>query len=90
VRAAFSFLASVVVTVGCVGTSSCVLDAGEPCCRVKLDCADGLSCFEGRCSPMCDDDAQCNEGEVCLEDAKVCRAVEREPSTCPYDDEDAP
>ena len=36
-----------------------------PCCAVDDECAGGFLCFEGRCAAHCDDDSQCNEGELC-------------------------
>lgn len=67
------------------------LPFGDPCCTGDAECADGMSCFEGRCAPRCDDeaelaDAQCDEGERCVEGAGVCRAEDPdvELERCPY------
>ncbi len=70
------------------------LPFGAPCCDDDVDCAEGARCFEGRCAPRCDDeaelaDAQCDEGERCVPGAGVCRAAdpEAELSACSYQDE---
>ena len=71
------------------------LPAGDPCCENDTECADGTRCFEGRCAPRCDDEAeqanlQCDEGERCVPVAGVCRAVapEVELERCPYVERD--
>lgn len=74
------------------------LPPGDPCCLGDAECAEGTTCFEGRCALRCDDtaplpDAQCDEGERCVPGAGVCRAVSAdvELERCPYDQrEDAP
>jgi hypothetical protein len=71
----------------------CTLPAGEPCCVDDLDCAEGARCFEDRCALQCDDDSQCDEGELCVESALesgvepgvesgVCRAAVRGAGPC--------
>jgi hypothetical protein len=52
-------------------------------CTTDADCADGLACVEGVCTPPpCETDADCTgEGEICC--AEACRVLE-----CCIDDED--
>lgn len=84
-----AFLLALVAAVG----AAC-LPLGDPCCGDDFDCAEGARCFEGRCAPRCDDeadqaDAQCDEGERCVAGAGVCRAIdpEVELGRCQYDDD---
>lgn len=70
------------------------LPPGGACCDDDVECAEGTRCFEGRCAPRCDGeaeqaDAQCDEGERCVPEAGVCRAAdpEVELKECGYQDE---
>ncbi|MBI1946983.1 MAG: hypothetical protein HYS27_14905 [Deltaproteobacteria bacterium] len=83
----------VVVAAGMLLHVAACLPFGAPCCDDDVDCAEGARCFEGRCAPRCDNqaelaDAQCDEGERCVAGAGVCRAddPEVELERCSYRD----
>ena len=87
-------LSACVLATAAAALAAC-LPLGEPCCTGDAQCADGMSCFEGRCAPRCDDeaeqaDAQCDEGERCVPGAGVCRSVDAdvELDRCPYPSRD--
>ncbi len=89
-------VAAALSTAACAMTTASLaacLSSGTPCCVSDLECAEGTRCFEGRCAPRCQPDAeqpdlQCDEGERCVPEAGVCRAddPEAELEACDYRD----